>query len=1138
MPGNTEETFSLANNDSIAGSTAQQTQPNSSEGIFLDFSNGENFNALQGNDTIIGSFTDDTLSGDSGNDLIFGNQGDDILDGNEGDDSVYGGANNDTVRGGSGNDRLFGDANNNGRSALLDPFGNDYLQGGLGNDEIHGNQGRDTLDGEGGNDTLYGGQDSDILLGADGSDLLYGNNHNDTVYGSTGDDTAFGDAGDDVVYGEEGNDFIDGGQGNDTLSGGSGNDLIRGDLLEQGESPFQAVSLPFNLIELQVNDLLFGEDGNDTLIGGANNDLLFGNTDNDVLYGNQGTDTVYGGQGNDLVYGGQNNDLLFGDKGDDTLSADEGNDTAFGGEGNDVIFGIAGNNVLGGNQGNDILVGGAGDETLQGGKDNDSLVGNEGNDVLDGDLGSDTLRGGQGSDKFVLREGISNFDPAQANLVTDFTDGEDFIQLTGRLRFEDVDIRQGINENAGNTVVRELLTGNVIILQGVNASTIDRSDFLPPPPPPPPPPAPPGGDSGLPPLEEPPAIDPTPTDPTEPELPDEPGTLQFGAANFQVNEDGTPVTAVTIIRTGGDLGAVGASLSLSNGTATSPDDYQDAPISVEFQDGQTSQTIAIPITQDELAEGDETINLSLANPTGGASIGAQRTATLTIVDDEVPGNLAFSSPTYTVLEDDSTALVVTVTRSNGSDGVLEATVTLSDGPANPNATPPVDAATGGSEPFAAGVDYNNSAIGVSFADGDTAPKQIRIPVNADALPENNETLTLTLVGPRVGQTTEAVLTIEDDDDPDRTILQFTGATYSYAEDGTPTDAQVTVSRSGNLTAGATVDVNFANGTGAEGATGGTDFTAAGVDFNNTVQTLTFAPNETEKTVNISINDDTDAEANELFQASLVNPTSTDATVIAAVGPQSTAEIEIVDNDLPVVTIAATTPNASEDGNAGRFTITRQDSLGNPIVNDGNPLTVTYSVGGSANSGEDFDPITGTVTIAANQADATIDITPIDDSESELDEIIELTLTGGPPDYTIGDEENASVTIADNDIPTVFISPTDPEAAEGGPEGNGQFTLRRLGDKRDALTVGYSVSDLSSATPGVDFEALAGTATIPAGTDRATINISPLDDGIPTGSNPGEESFVETVILELTPTTFPPYDVGGSGVGTLILFNYP
>lgn len=118
------------------------------------------------------------------------------------------------------------------------------------------------------------------------------------------------------------------------------------------------------------------------------------------------------------------------------------------------------------------------------------------------------------------------------------------------------------------------------------------------------------------------------------DIPPSPGSLELSALNYSVSEDDTLAT-VTVNRVGGSSGAVSATLSLSDDTAIAPDDYANTPIVVNFADGETVASVEIPIINDSEVEGDETLTLTLENPTDGAILGAQSTATLTIVDDDV-----------------------------------------------------------------------------------------------------------------------------------------------------------------------------------------------------------------------------------------------------------------------------------------------------------------------------------------------------------------------------------------------------------------------------------------------------------------------------------------------------------------------
>ncbi|NJN12496.1 MAG: hypothetical protein HC815_32880, partial [Richelia sp. RM1_1_1] len=110
--------------------------------------------------------------------------------------------------------------------------------------------------------------------------------------------------------------------------------------------------------------------------------------------------------------------------------------------------------------------------------------------------------------------------------------------------------------------------------------------------------------------------------------------LAFGANEFSIGEDGTPIDTVTVVRTGNAQGSVSVSITLTDNTATSPADYENTSIVVNFADGETSKTVEIPIVDDTVKENDETISLTLNNPTGGATIGTRSTATLIIKDND------------------------------------------------------------------------------------------------------------------------------------------------------------------------------------------------------------------------------------------------------------------------------------------------------------------------------------------------------------------------------------------------------------------------------------------------------------------------------------------------------------------------
>ena len=112
------------------------------------------------------------------------------------------------------------------------------------------------------------------------------------------------------------------------------------------------------------------------------------------------------------------------------------------------------------------------------------------------------------------------------------------------------------------------------------------------------------------------------------------GTLQFSAATYSVNENGGSIT-VTVTRTGGSNGAIGVNYATGAGTAIAGLDYTAASGTLSWVGGDTaSKTFTVTIVDDSIYEGNETVNLTLSNPTGGATLGSPTSGVLTIVDNE------------------------------------------------------------------------------------------------------------------------------------------------------------------------------------------------------------------------------------------------------------------------------------------------------------------------------------------------------------------------------------------------------------------------------------------------------------------------------------------------------------------------
>ena len=112
------------------------------------------------------------------------------------------------------------------------------------------------------------------------------------------------------------------------------------------------------------------------------------------------------------------------------------------------------------------------------------------------------------------------------------------------------------------------------------------------------------------------------------------GTVQFSATTYSGTEGSNAV--VTITRTGGKAGGVTVTLGMVGISALSGVDFTNKSGAIVFNQGETNKTVLVPLVLDALTEGTETVNMFLTGATGGATLGAQTTATLNIQDKPDP----------------------------------------------------------------------------------------------------------------------------------------------------------------------------------------------------------------------------------------------------------------------------------------------------------------------------------------------------------------------------------------------------------------------------------------------------------------------------------------------------------------------
>lgn len=191
-----------------------------------------------------------------------------------------------------------------------------------------------------------------------------------------------------------------------------------------------------------------------------------------VLTGDSALDTLLlGGAGADQILASGGDDLIEADAGDDVVLGGAGADSVRGGDGDDLIFGGDGGDAVTGEAGDDVLLGGRGDDVLHGGDGADTLFGGDGADVLTGGKGDDFLAGGAGADTFTFVPGGGR------DVVTDFTAGEDVIDLSGFTGLHDFEALSALLEEIDGGVVLHLDDATTVQLSHVGLDALSADDF-------------------------------------------------------------------------------------------------------------------------------------------------------------------------------------------------------------------------------------------------------------------------------------------------------------------------------------------------------------------------------------------------------------------------------------------------------------------------------------------------------------------------------------------------------------------------------------------------------------------------------------------------------------------------------------
>ena len=95
-----------------------------------------------------------------------------------------------------------------------------------------------------------------------------------------------------------------------------------------------------------------------------------------------------------------------------------------------------------------------------------------------------------------------------------------------------------------------------------------------------------------------------------------PATVQLGQTTYQVSE-GVGTLNVAVTRSGDPSVAVSVDYTTNDGTATAGSDYGATSGTLNFAPGESIQVFPVTITDDSVAEGEETFSVTLDNASGG-----------------------------------------------------------------------------------------------------------------------------------------------------------------------------------------------------------------------------------------------------------------------------------------------------------------------------------------------------------------------------------------------------------------------------------------------------------------------------------------------------------------------------------------
>ena len=509
----------------------------------------------------------------------------------------------------------------------------------------------------------------------------------------------------------------------------------------------------------------------------------------------------------------------------------------------------------------------------------------------------------------------------------------------------------------------------------------------------------------------------------------------------------------TILLDAPSTSVVTVNYSESNGTAVVNGDYLQASGSLTFAPGQTVKIVQVPIidASNAVPKGDFFFNLS--SPTNAVLGNTQALAT--IIANNAPSGTPVMAVTNRIVDSSATQVTFAVTLNKPSTGVVT-----------------VNYAT------VAGADISGDFVPVSgtlaFAPGDTE-KTVTVLLNQPATPTAQQSFNLVLSGVSGASLPNTVATAVIGAIAQPTVVTPVISVDSIIVGEDDGYAEFVVRLNAPSTSVVTVNYSESNGT-----------AVVNGDYLQASGSLTFAPGQTVKIVQVPIIDASNAVPKGDFFFNLSSPTN-------AVLGNTQALATIIANNAPSGTPVMAVTNRIVDSSATQVTFAV--TLNKPSTG---VVTVNYATVAGADISGDFVPVSGTLAFAPGDTEKTVTVLLNQPATPTAQQSFNLVLSGVSGASLPNTVATAVIgAIAQPTVVTPVISVD--SIIVGEDDGYAEFVVRLNAPSTSVVTVNYSESNGTAVVNG-DYLQASGSLTFAPGQTVKIVQVPIIDasNAVPKG----------------------------------------